>query len=118
MLKLGKERDKLSVVADQTGSPTYTYDLARLIADMIVTDKYRIYHATNEGYCSWYEFACEIFKLAGLDVEVSPIKTENYLTKAKRLRNSCINKRKLKLNNFKLLRDWKGALKEYFYQSY
>lgn len=118
MLKLEKERDKLSVVEDQTGSPTYTYDLARLIADMIVTDKYGIYHATNESYCSWYEFACEIFKLAGLDAEVSPIKTENYLTKAKRLRNSCINKRKLKLNNFKLLRDWKGALKEYLYQSY
>lgn len=105
MLKLGKERDKLSVVADQAGSPTYTYDFARLIADMIITDKYRINHATNEGYCGWYEFAYKIFKLAGLDVEVSPIKTEDYLTKAKRPRNFCINKRKLKLNNFKLLRD-------------
>jgi dTDP-4-dehydrorhamnose reductase len=105
MLKLRKERDKLSVVADQTGSTNYTYDLARLIADMIVTDKYGIYHATNEGYCSWYEFACEIFMLAGLDVEVGPIKTEDYPTKAKRPRNSCINKRKLKLSNFKLLRD-------------
>lgn len=73
MLRLGKERGAVSVVNDQIGSPTYTYDLSKLVVDMIQTDKYGIYHATNEGICSWYEFACEIFKQAGMDVEVTPV---------------------------------------------
>ena len=88
MLKLGKERKELSVVSNQIGSPTYSYDLAELIVEMIQTTKYGIYHATNEGYCSWYEFACEIFKQAGMNIKVTPIKTEDYTTKAKRPKNS------------------------------
>lgn len=72
MLNLAKNHDRLTVVNDQTGSPTYTYDLARLLADMIETDKYGRYHATNEGLCTWYEFACEIFKQAGIEIEVAP----------------------------------------------
>lgn len=88
MLRLGKERDEIFVVADQVGSPTYTYDLAKLLVKMIKTDKYGIYHATNEGYCSWYEFACEIFKQAGINVKVNPINTKEYPTKAKRPLNS------------------------------
>ena len=106
MLRLGKERNEVSVVADQIGSPTYTPDLAKLLVDMVKTDKYGIYHATNEGYCSWYEFACEIFKQAGMDVKVNPIKTEDYPTKAKRPKNSklicniSLRKYKLALKNF------------------
>lgn len=83
MLRLGQERKEVRVVCDQVGSPTYTYDLVRLLCEMIQTDKYGIYHATNEGYCSWDEFACEIFKTAGMDVKVVPIKSDEYLTKAK-----------------------------------
>lgn len=85
---------------------------------MIVTDKYKIYHATNVGYWSWYECTRKIFKLAGLDVGMSQIKTEDYLTKARGPGNSCINKWIAKIKQFKLLRDWKGAWKEYLYQSY
>ena len=88
MLKLGRERDELSIIADQVGSPTYTYDLAPLLVDMIQTEKYGIYNATNERYCSWYEFACEIFKQTGMDVMVNPIKTEDYPMKVKRPKNS------------------------------
>lgn len=73
MLNLGKTRDSLTVVDDQIGSPTYTYDLARLLVDMIETDQYGRYHATNEGLCSWYEFACEIFRQAGIQIKVSPV---------------------------------------------
>ena len=112
MLKLGKERDSLDIVADQVGSPTYTYDLARLIIDMIKTDKYGIYHATNEGYCSWYEFAKEIFRIANINVEINPIKTEDYSTKAKRPKNSTLNKKKLDINGFKRLMNWEESLEE------
>ena len=79
MLNLGKTHDHLTVVNDQTGSPTYTYDLARLLVDMIQTDKYGRYHATNEGICTWYEFACEIFKQAGMNVSVAPAAVTNIL---------------------------------------
>lgn len=113
MLKFGKEREWLNVVSDQVGSPTYTYDLAKLIANMINTDKYGIYHATNEGDCSWYEFACEIFILTGLIVKVNPINTEDYPTKAVRPINSRLSKRKLELEGFGKLSDWKEALKGY-----
>lgn len=113
MLRLAKERGEISVVADQIGSPTYTYDLTRLIVDMIQTEKYGIYHATNEGYCSWYEFAYEIFKQAGLEVQVKPIKTEDYITKAKRPKDSRLSKRKLVQQGFSALKEWKGALREF-----
>ena len=112
MLRLGKEHKELNVVADQYGSPTYTADLAPLLIEMIKTDKYGIYHATNEGVCSWAEFAEEIFKVAGMNVKVNHITTDEYPTKAKRPLNSRLSKEKLK-GNFRELRDWKNALKEY-----
>lgn len=108
MLRLGKERDEISVVADQIGSPTYTYDLAKLLIEVIRTDKFGVYHVTNEGYCSWYEFACEIFKQAGVTVKVNPIKTEDYPTKARRPKNSRLYKSPLiELEN------WEDALNHY-----
>lgn len=113
MLSLGKTRDKLTVVADQFGSPTYTYDLARLLVDMIVTDRYGRYHATNEGYCSWYDFACEIFKQAGLSVSVEPVGSDQFPVKAKRPMNSRMNKDKLIENGFRCLPPWENALKRY-----
>lgn len=113
MLRLGQERKELRVVCDQVGSPTYTYDLAKLLCEMIQTDKYGIYHATNEGYCSWYEFACEIFKTARMDVKVIPIQSDEYPTKAKRPRNSRLSKNKLELMGFNLLPHWRDALERY-----
>jgi len=112
MLRLGTERDEISVVADQIGSPTYTYDLAKLLVEMIQTDKYGVYHATNEGYCSWYQFACEIFKQAGMDVKVNPIKTEDYPTRAKRPKNSRLSKEKLRIEFNSNMRDWNIAVRE------
>ncbi|WP_313155975.1 dTDP-4-dehydrorhamnose reductase, partial [Lacrimispora sp.] len=109
MLNLGKTHDKLTVVADQAGSPTYTYDLARLLADMIETEKYGRYHATNEGLCTWYEFACEIFKQAGMDVKVEPVSSDQYPAKAKRPSNSRMNKDKLEENGFLRLPSWQDA---------
>ena len=113
MLNLGKTRDHLTVVADQIGSPTYTYDLARLLVDMIDTDKYGRYHATNEGLCSWYEFACEIFKQAGMNVTVSPVTSDQYPAKAKRPMNSRMDKSKLDEMGFKRLPSWQDALGRY-----
>ncbi len=113
MLNLGKTRDKLTVVCDQFGSPTYTYDLAKLLVDMIQTDKYGVYHATNEGFCNWYEFACEIFKQAGMNVEVAPVTSDQYPAKAKRPYNSRMSKDKLAENGFERLPDWKDALSRY-----
>lgn len=113
MLNLGKTHDKLTVVADQTGSPTYTYDLARLLVDMIETEKYGRYHATNEGECTWYEFACEIFRQAGMDVKVEPVGSDQYPAKAKRPANSRMNKEKLEENGFLPLPSWQDALKRY-----
>lgn len=113
MLKLGKEKKKLNVVSDQIGSPTYTYDLAKLIVDIIATEKYGIYHATNEGYCSWYEFACEIFRISDIDILVNSIKTEEYPTKAKRPKNSQLSKESLDLEGLTRLPEWKDALKRY-----
>ena len=100
MLNLGKTHDHLTVVNDQFGSPTYTYDLARLLVDMVLTDKYGIYHATNEGICNWYEFACEIFRKAGMNVDVAPVPASEYPTKAKRPENSRMSKAKLTENGF------------------
>ena len=114
MLRLGKEKKEVSVVCDQIGSPTYTPDLAKLLVEMIQTDKYGIYHATNEGYCSWYEFACEIFKQAGMDVKVKPIRTSQYPTLARRPLNSRISKQKLDNQCLKRLTSWENALIHFF----
>lgn len=113
MLRLGKDHDELTVVADQIGSPTYTYDLSRLLVDMIESDKYGRYHATNEGLCSWYEFAVEIFRQAGMDVHVRPVTSEEYPAKAKRPHNSRMDKSKLEENGFERLPAWKDALSRY-----
>lgn len=114
MLNLGKTRDQLTVVCDQIGSPTYTYDLSRLLVDMVESDKYGRYHATNEGICSWYEFACEIFKQAGYThVTVSPVSSDAYPAKAKRPSNSRMSKDKLDANGFKRLPSWQDALTRY-----
>ena len=113
MLRLGKERGSVSVVNDQIGSPTYTYDLAKLVMDMIVTDKYGVYHATNEGVCSWYEFACEIFKQAGMDVKVTPVDSSAFPAKAKRPSNSRMSKDYLDMNGFQRLPKWQDALSTY-----
>lgn len=115
MLNVGKKFDTLKVVNDQIGTPTYTYDLSRLLVDMIETDKYGYYHATNEGgYISWYDFACEIFKQAGYKTKVNPVTTEEYgVSKARRPFNSRLNKTKLVENGFTPLPDWKDALNRY-----
>lgn len=116
MLNLGKTHDHLTVVNDQFGSPTYTYDLARLLVDMVLTDKYGIYHATNEGICNWYEFACEIFRKAGMNVDVAPVPVSEYPTKAKRPENSRMSKEKLTENGFERLPSWQDALERYLPQ--
>ena len=113
MLKLGKERGAVKVVNDQIGSPTYTADLAVLLCDMIESEKYGNYHATNEGLCSWYDFACEIFKCAGMDVDVTPVAATEFPTKAKRPYNSRLNKDKLTENGFNKLPSWQDATKRY-----
>ena len=114
MLNLGKTHDHLTVVNDQYGTPTYTYDLARLLVDMVETDKYGTYHATNEGgYITWYDFACEIFRQAGVDVEVEPVSSAQFAAKAKRPENSRMNKQKLVDNGFELLPTWQDALARY-----
>lgn len=113
MLNLGKTHDTLTVVSDQIGSPTYTYDLAVLLVQMIQSDKYGIYHATNEGFCSWYDFAVEIFKQAGMNVNVIPVSSEEYKSKAKRPHNSRMSKDKLEANGFERLPSWQNALERY-----
>lgn len=113
MLKLAETRDSLTVVNDQYGSPTYTYDLAKLLVDMIQTDKYGVYHATNEGICTWYEFACAIFKEAGIPMNVSPVTSAEYAAKAKRPANSRMSKEKLVENGFEKLPTWQDALHRY-----
>lgn len=113
MLRLSETRTKLNVVGDQFGSPTYTVDLAKLLLDMIATDKYGIYHASNEGYTNWADFAQEIFKVAGKEVEVNNITTEEYPTKAVRPKNSRMSKDKLEYSNFNRLPDWQDALQRY-----
>lgn len=113
MLRLGKERSELNVVADQIGSPTHTADLAPLLVDMAQTDKYGVYHATNEGECSWAEFAEEIFKIAGMNVKVNHISTAEYPTKAKRPMNSRMSKEKLVDGGFGKLISWKEAVSSF-----
>ena len=115
MLNVGKTHDTVRVVKDQIGTPTYTYDLARLLIDMIETDKYGYYHATNEGgYISWYDFTCEIYRQAGYDTKVIPVTTEEYgMSKAARPFNSRLDKSKLVRNGFTPLPTWQDALSRY-----
>lgn len=115
MLNVGKKHDTVRVVCDQIGTPTYTLDLSRLLVDMIETDKYGYYHATNEGgYISWYDFTCEIFRQAGYSTKVVPVTTEEYgLSKAARPFNSRLDKRKLVRNGFVPLPVWQDALSRY-----
>ena len=115
MVNLGKTHDSIRVVCDQIGTPTYTLDLARLLVDMIETEKYGYYHATNEGgYISWYDFACEIFRQAGMSTKVIPVTTEEYgLSKAARPFNSRLDKSKLTEAGFALLPTWQDAVSRY-----
>ena len=113
MLNVGKELSELNIVADQIGSPTYTADLAPLLCDMVVTDKYGTYHATNEGICSWAEFAEEIFRIAKIDCKVNHITTEEYPTKAARPKNSRMSKKRLNKVGFMNLPVWQGAVARY-----
>ena len=118
MIKLAKDNKKeLNVVCDQIGSPTYTYDLAKLLCDMIETNKYGIYHATNEGVCSWAKFAEEIFKLTNFDVKVNEVTTLQYQAlvpnQAARPLNSRLSKKSLTNNGFKLLPTWEDALRRF-----
>lgn len=113
MLRLGKEKPSISVVSDQIGSPTYTKDIAPLLVDMSQTDKYGVYHATNEGYCSWADFTRYILEKAGLTAEVKDILTIDYPTKAARPMNSKLSKDKLEENGFKRLPSWQSAVDRY-----
>lgn len=114
MLRIGKETGAVKVVDDQIGSPTYTRDMAVLLADMVQTEKYGVYHASNEGFCSWYDFAKEIFRLAGMDdVSVMPITSDQFPAKAKRPFNSRMSKEKLVKEGFNKLPSWQDALKRY-----
>lgn len=113
MLNLANIKNELRIVDDQVGSPTYTKDLSPLLIDMVESDKYGIYHATNEGFCSWYEFAKEIFEYKNIDISLSSIKTSQYITKANRPLNSRLNKNKIYACGFKPLRHWKDALHDY-----
>ncbi len=110
MLRLGKEHPSLRVVCDQVGSPTYTVDLASLICDMIVSEKYGTYNVTNEDFCSWYDFAVEIFRRVGCDTEVIPVTTKEYSSVAVRPKNSRLSKKALDDAGFHRLPSWKDAL--------
>lgn len=113
MLRLSETKNSLNVINDQIGSPTYTPDLAKIICDLMETDKFGIYHTTNEGFCSWYDFASKIFELINKQIEVNPIPTSEYKTKATRPLNSRLSKQKLVDNGFNLLPTWQDALKRY-----
>ncbi|ABX44026.1 dTDP-4-dehydrorhamnose reductase [Lachnoclostridium phytofermentans] len=116
MLRLSEERNTVSVVADQIGSPTYTVDLAKCLVAMIKTDKYGIYHVTNEGFCSWYDFAKEIFRMSGKNTTVQPLTSDEFPTKAKRPKNSRLSKEKLTEQGFERLPTWQDALSRYLYE--
>lgn len=113
MLRLSETRDELTVVCDQVGSPTYTYDLAFLLCDMIKTDKYGVYHATNEGLCTWAEFASEIMRLAGRKTKIIPVASSEYKTVAVRPLNSRLSKKSLDENGFSRLPPWQDAVERY-----
>lgn len=113
MLKLAETRDELSVVSDQVGSPTYTADVAKLVVNMIKTTKYGVYHVTNEGECSWHQFACEIFRQAGIEIKVNEVDSSAFPTVAARPKNSRMSKDKLEKNGFSRLPSWENALEGY-----
>lgn len=113
MLRLGESHAKLTVVDDQVGSPTYTRDLSVLLADMIQTERYGVYHATNEGFCSWAELAAEVFRQAGMPVEVTPVPSSAYPTRAVRPKNSRMSKNSLTQAGFALLPRWQDAVGRY-----
>ena len=113
MLRLASTKTEISVVNDQIGSPTYTKDLAKLLVDMSLTDKYGVYHATNEGFCSWYEFAKKIFELTNTNILLNSIPTDEYPQKAKRPKNSRLSKECLVKNGFEKLSNWEIAIQEY-----
>lgn len=116
MLNISKIRNKINVVDDQIGSPTYTVDLSRLLVDILESNKYGIYNATNEGYCTWYEFAKEIFKISNINIKINPISSNEYKCMAKRPLNSRLSKNKLVESGFQLLPTWKEALTNYIQQ--
>ncbi len=113
MLKLSENHDTLRIVSDQIGSPTYTYDLSRLLADIMETEKYGFYHASNEGLCTWCEFAEAIFKEAGIEMNIIPVTTAEYGAKAVRPLNSRLNKEKLTEFGFERLPDWQDAMRRF-----
>lgn len=113
MLRLAETKKELGVVSDQIGSPTYTEDLSKLLVDMALSEKRGIYHATNEGFCSWNEFAKYIFEVNGIEMIVNPVLTKDYKTVAKRPLNSRLDKSKLVEDGFEKLPDWKDAVKRY-----
>ncbi len=113
MIKLAETRNDINVVSDQIGAPTYTKDLAEFIVSLVLTNKYGTYHGVNEGYCSWYEFAKEIFEKSGLSININPISSEEYPTRAKRPLNSRLGKTNSDVANIKRLPDWKDALSRY-----
>ncbi len=113
MLRVGKEKGVAKVVDDQIGSPTYTADLAELLIDMAEREEYGAYHATNEGLCSWYEFTKEIYKQAGLDVDLSPCSSDEFPAKANRPSNSRMSKDKLEEHGFNRLPAWQDALSRF-----
>jgi dTDP-4-dehydrorhamnose reductase len=113
MINLSKTKEAINVVSDQVGSPTYTIDLAKLICDMALSEKYGIYHATNEGYCTWAEFAAEIMRQSNSPCKINPIPTEQYPTKAKRPNNSRLSKASLDKAGFNRLPSWQDALKRF-----
>ncbi|MDQ0231438.1 dTDP-4-dehydrorhamnose reductase [Metabacillus malikii] len=114
MIRLGAERGQVGVVSDQIGSPTYTVDLANFLIELMVTDKYGIYHATNGGECSWYDFAKEIFRQADLQVIVNPLTTEQFPRPAKRPSYSVLSKQRIESEGLKPLRHWTEGLTAYF----
>ena len=114
MLRLAQREAAVNVVCDQTGSPTYTEDLAPLLCDMVLTEQYGVYHATNEGICSWAEFAEKIFQISGKNIEINPIPSSQYFARAVRPANSRLSKDSLEERGFSRLPPWPDALKRYF----
>lgn len=117
MIRLGKERGEVGVVHDQVGSPTYTVDLARFMVELMETNKYGIYHATNSGMCSWYEFAVEIFKQSDMNVTVNPLTSDQFPRPAARPKYSVLSKKRIEQQGLNPLRDWKEALAAYLAES-
>ncbi len=113
MLRLSKEREEITVVDDQIGSPTYTKDLSKLLCDMVVTEKYGTYHATNEGFCSWAKYAAKIMELSGSGTKIIPVTSAEYKSVAKRPSNSRLSKKSLDDNGFERLPDWQNALERF-----